>query len=32
MEEIMNEMAEMVNELTADFEELKSKLANEKKK
>lgn len=26
MEEIMNEMAEMVNELTADFEELKKKL------
>jgi hypothetical protein len=26
MNELMNEMAEMVNELTADFEELKKKL------
>lgn len=26
MNELMNEMAEMVNELTTDFEELKKKL------
>jgi hypothetical protein len=26
MNELMNEMAELVNELTADFEELKKKL------